>query len=55
MPRGFLHWQTADSGAEATLTRSEVESLTADARAFVAEVRAYFERQAPGNPSPDRP
>lgn len=46
--RAFLHRQAADYGAEPTLTRSEIESLTSEARAFVAEVRAYFERQAPG-------
>lgn len=46
--RAFLHRQAADYGAEATLTRIEIESLTAEARAFVAEVRAYFERRARG-------
>jgi len=53
--RAFLHRQAADCGAEATLTRIEVESLTAEARAFLAEVRAYFERRAPCKPAPDRP
>ena len=46
--RAFLHRQAADYGAEPTLTRSEIESLTSEARTFLAEVRAYFERQAPG-------
>lgn len=45
--RAFLHRQAADYGAEPTLTRSEVESLTSEAHTFVAEVRAYFERQTP--------
>lgn len=51
--RAFLHRQAADYGTEATLTRSDVESLAAEARAFLAEVRAYLERTAPGNPAPD--
>lgn len=51
--RAFMHRQAADYGAEATLTRGEIEALTAEARAFVAEVRAYFERETPGTPPPD--
>jgi uncharacterized protein (UPF0332 family) len=46
--RAFLHRQAADYGAEVTLTRGEIEALTSDARTFVAEIRAYFERPAPG-------
>lgn len=45
--RAFLHRQAADYGAETALTRTEIESLTSEARTFVAEVRAYFERRAP--------
>jgi uncharacterized protein len=50
--RAFAHRQAADYGAETTLTPMEVESLTVEARTFVAEVRAYFGRQAAGNPPP---
>jgi len=53
--RAFLHRQAADYGAETALTRSEIESLTTEARTFVAEVRTYFERQAPGSPTPGNP
>jgi hypothetical protein len=53
--RAFLHRQAADYGAEATLTRSEIESLITEARAFVAEIHTYFERQAPRGPTPDEP
>jgi uncharacterized protein (UPF0332 family) len=45
--RAFLHRQAADYGAEATLTRTEIELLIVEAREFVGEVRAYFNRQPP--------
>lgn len=47
--RAFLHRQAADYGAEATLTRFEIDALLAEASEFVAEVRGYFDRRASHN------
>ena len=45
--KAFLHSQAADYGAEQTPTRPEIETLLAEARVFVQEIRRYFQRPVP--------
>lgn len=41
----FLHRQSVDYGAEATLARDEIDTILTHAREFVAGVRHYLDQQ----------
>ena len=43
----FLRRQSADYGAEITLSRDEIATLLERARAFVSEVRRFFDAHPP--------